>query len=58
VPRTARLSIRIISTSAKNCRVVGLSIRASKVGLCRVRITVQPRRGKPVTQTVTFRVTG
>ena len=57
VPSSARISVRVSSSSARVCRVVGTSVRGVKAGTCRVTITVTPKRGRPTLKQVTLKVT-
>lgn len=57
VASTSKLSLKVSSSTARFCRVSGSSLRGSRVGNCRVTVTVKPKRGRSVSKTVTLKVT-
>jgi hypothetical protein len=54
VPKGAVLKVVVSGKSAKQCKVVGKSVKALKKGACRVTITVTPKKGRKVTKTVSI----
>ena len=54
---TSKVSLRVVTNSAKFCRVSGASLKGLKTGSCRVTVTVKPKNGRAVTKTVTLKVT-
>ena len=53
---TSKMSLKVVPSSAKFCRVSGTSLKGLKPGFCRVTITVKPKKGKPTSRTITLRV--
>jgi hypothetical protein len=56
VPKGAVLRVVVSSKSAKQCKVVGKSVKALKKGACRMTITVTPKKGRKVTKSVSVTV--
>lgn len=54
VPKGARISARVASSSAKKCKASGAVLVTLKTGTCVVTITVKPKKGKAVKKTVTL----
>jgi hypothetical protein len=57
VASTSKISLRVGSTSAKVCRVVGTSLKGLKAGTCKVTVSVKPKRGTTKSKTVSVKVT-
>jgi len=57
VAKTSKVVVRIAPTSAKYCKTVGTSVKALKAGSCKATVTVTPKKGKPISKTVTLKVT-
>ncbi|MEI6200179.1 MAG: fibronectin type III domain-containing protein, partial [Actinomycetota bacterium] len=55
VSSTSQLSVRVASVSAKYCTVSGTKLKALKAGSCTVTVKVTPKKGKPVSKTVTLK---
>ena len=53
---TSKVSLKVLSTAAKICRVSGTSLRGLKAGSCKVTVTVKPKKGKVVSKTITLKV--
>lgn len=53
VLRSSRVSLKVSSTSSKNCKVSRSRLTGKKAGKCRVTVTVKPRKGKSVKKTLT-----
>ena len=56
IPRGAAVSLKVAAASAKNCKVVGKSVKAITVGTCKVSLTVKPKTGRATTKVVTLTV--
>jgi hypothetical protein len=54
---TSKVSLRIVASSAKYCRVSGASLKGLKAGTCKVTVTVTPKKGRATSKTVTLKVT-
>jgi hypothetical protein len=57
VSATSKVSLKVISSSAKYCRATGTSLKGLKVGSCKVTVTVTPKKGRAASKTVTLKVT-
>jgi YVTN family beta-propeller protein len=57
VAKTSKVVVKVAQASAKYCKMVGTSVKALKVGSCKVTVTVTPKKGKPTSKTVTLKVT-
>jgi len=57
IPKGATISLRVASSSTPYCRVSGKTLKAVKVGSCKVTVTVKPKTGKSQSKTVTLIVT-
>ena len=56
VPAGAKVTVKILSSSSKYCKLVGSSVKGIKNGLCKVSLTVKPKKGSVVTKTVVLKV--
>ena len=56
VPAGAKVTVKILSSSSKYCKLVGSSVKGVKNGLCKVTLTVKPKKGSVVTKTVVLKV--
>jgi len=56
IPKGAALTLKVSPAYAKNCKVVGTSVKAIAVGTCKVTLTVKPKTGKATTKVVTLTV--
>ena len=54
---TSRVSLKVVSAYAKYCKVSGATLKAVKVGSCKVTVTVTPKKGRATSKTVTLKVT-
>ena len=54
---TSRMSLKVVSSSAKYCKVSGATLKGLKAGSCKVTVTVTPKKGKATSKTVTLKVT-
>ncbi len=53
---TSKVSLKVVPSSAKFCRVSGASLKGLKAGSCKVTVTVKPKKGKAVSKTITLKV--
>ena len=56
VPAGAKVTVKVLSSSSKYCKLVGSSVKGVKNGLCKVTLTVRPKKGSVVTKTVVLKV--
>ena len=56
VPAGAKVTVKVLSSSSKYCKLVGSSVKGVKNGLCKVMLTVKPKKGSVVTKTVVLKV--
>ena len=56
VPAGAKVTVKVLSSSSKYCKLVGSSVKGIKKGLCKVTLTVTPKKGSVVTKTVVLKV--
>ena len=54
---TSKISMKVVSTYAKYCKVSGTALKGLKAGSCKVTVTVTPKKGKATSKTVTLKVT-
>ena len=54
---TSKVSLKVVSSYAKYCKVSGTTLRGVKAGTCKVTVTVTPKKGKATSKTVTLTVT-
>jgi hypothetical protein len=57
IDSTSKVSLKVVASSAKFCRVSGASLKGLKAGSCKVTVTVKPKKGRAVSKTVTLKVT-
>jgi len=53
----SKVSLKVVRSSVRNCRVSGAVVRGLKSGSCRVTVTVVPKKGRATSKTVTLKVT-
>lgn len=53
---TSKVSLKVVPSSAKFCRVFGASLKGLKAGSCKVTVTVKPKKGKAISKTITLKV--
>jgi hypothetical protein len=53
---SSRVSLKVLRSSSKYCKVVGLKLQAVKAGSCKVTVTVTPKKGKAISRTVALKV--
>ena len=56
VPAGAKVTVKVLSSSSKYCKLVGSSVKGIKKGLCKASLTVTPKKGSVVTKTVVLKV--
>ena len=57
VTSTSKVSLKVVSSSAKYCKVSGTTLKGVKAGTCKVTVTVTPKKGRATSKTVTLKVT-
>ena len=53
---TSKLTLKVLSSSAKYCKVSGTSVKGIKAGACKATITMKTKAGKSTSKTVTLTV--
>lgn len=53
---TSKVSLKIVPSSAKYCKVSGNTLKGLKTGSCKVTVTVTPKKGRATSKTVTLKV--
>ena len=56
IPRDSKLSLKIVPSSSRFCRVNGAVVRGVKKGPCKVAVAVIPRKGRSLVRTVLLEV--
>ena len=56
VASSSSVRLTVAGSSAKICKASGVSVKGVKVGVCKLRVTVTPRKGKPVSRNVSLKV--
>jgi hypothetical protein len=54
---TSKVSLKVVASSKKFCKVSGTTLKGLKAGSCRVTVTVTPKKGRATSKTVTLKVT-
>ena len=54
---TSKVSLKVVASSAKFCKVSGSSLKGLKTGSCKVTVIVTPKKGKATSKTITLKVT-
>jgi hypothetical protein len=57
VASTSKVSLKVVRSSVKFCKVSGTNLKGLKTGSCKVTVTVTPKKGKTISKTVTLKVT-
>jgi len=57
MPSTSKVSLKVISSYVKYCKVSGTTLKGLKTGSCKVTVTVTPKKGRASSKTVTLKVT-
>jgi len=53
---TSKVSLRVVASSAKYCKVSGSAVKGLRAGSCKVSVIVTPKKGKATSKTVTLKV--
>jgi hypothetical protein len=56
VASSSKVRLTVAGSSVKICKASDVSVRGIKVGMCKLRVTVTPKKGKPVTRNVSLKV--
>ena len=56
VSSTSKVTLRVLPSSAKFCRVFGSTLKGLKAGSCRVTVTVTQKKGRASFKTVTLKI--
>jgi hypothetical protein len=54
---TSKVSLKVVTSYAKYCKVSGATLKGLKTGSCKVTVTVTPKKGRAASKTVTLKVT-
>ena len=57
IASTSKVSLKVVASSAKFCKVSGTILKGLKTGSCKVTVTVTPKKGRASSKTVTLKVT-
>jgi len=56
VPTGSTVSLKVVTSTAKYCKVTGTNIKGVNVGPCKVTVTVKPKKGISRSKTLTLKV--
>ena len=56
IPPGAKITVKVLSSSSRYCKLAGSSVKGIKKGLCKVTLTIKPKKGSVVTKTVALKV--
>jgi hypothetical protein len=56
VASTSKVTLRVLPSSSKFCKVSGSTLKGLKPGSCKVTVTVTPKKGRPTSKTVTLKI--
>jgi hypothetical protein len=56
VALSSKVRLTVAGSSVKICKASGVSVRGIKVGMCKLRVTVTPKKGNPVSRNVSLKV--
>jgi YVTN family beta-propeller protein len=54
---TSKVSLKVASSYAKYCKVLGATLRGVKTGTCKVTVTIIPKKGRATSKTLSLKVT-
>ena len=54
---TSKVSLKVVTSYAKYCKVSGTTLEGLKAGSCKVTVTVTPKKGRATSKTITLKVT-
>jgi hypothetical protein len=52
----SKVSLKVVASTSRNCKVTGTMIKGLKVGSCKVIVTVKPKKGPSRSRTLTLKV--
>ena len=52
----SKVSLKVVASTSRNCKVTGTMIKGLKVGSCKVIVTVKPKKGPSRSKTLTLKV--
>jgi hypothetical protein len=52
----SKISLKVMASTSKYCKVTGTTIKGLKIGSCKVVVTVKPRKGPSRSKTLTLKV--
>ena len=55
---TSKVTLKVVSSYAKYCKVSGTTLKGLKAGTCKVTVTVTPKKGRATFKTVTLKIAG
>ncbi len=53
---TSKITLKVVSRSAKYCKVSGSTLKGLKTGSCKVTVIVTPKKGRATSKTLTLKV--
>ena len=53
---TSKVSLKVVSGYSKFCKISGTTLKGVKVGSCKVKVTVTPKKGRALSKTVTLKI--
>jgi hypothetical protein len=56
IPPGAKITVKVLASSSRYCKLAGSSVKGIKKGLCKVTLTIRPKKGSVVTKTVVLKV--
>jgi hypothetical protein len=56
VASTSKVTLRVLPSSAKFCKVAGATLKGLKAGSCKLTVTVTPKKGRSTSKTVTLKI--
>jgi len=56
IPSGAKITVKVLASSSRYCKLAGSSVKGIKKGLCKVTLTIKPKKGSVVTKTVALKV--
>jgi hypothetical protein len=56
IPPRAKITVKVLSSSSRYCKLAGSSVKGVKKGLCKVMLTIRPKNGAVITKTVVLKV--
>ena len=56
IPPGAKITVKVLASSSRYCKLAGSSVKGIKKGLCKVTLTIKPKKSSVVTKTVVLKV--